>query len=331
MNKSLTVVGEINTGHFGDLDLAFEAIKGAKDAGLDVIKFQSWAPESLFTEKHLSQNRIEAGLYKKFALDNSKLRDIAQYCSHIGIGFSSTPYSNDEVDQLAQISNLAFIKVASMDLTNYPFLDHVCQTELPIVLSTGMGSQIEISRSIERVLSKTKLPLTVLHCTSLYPTIDSVANLANIRMLKDLFPGVNVGFSDHTLGIEAGVVAASLGATLLEKHFTTNKTKIGFDNAMALSLTEIEAYVSSARRAVSLLGAYERELTSAEEEQKEKMRRSAFLNRTVAAGESLTEELIEFKRPGTGLDPSAVELLLGRVFKVSLQEGDQLLADHLSN
>jgi sialic acid synthase SpsE len=331
LNKSLTVVGEINTGHFGDLDLAFEAIKGAKDAGLDVIKFQSWAPESLFTEKHLSQNRIEAGLYKKFALDNSKLRDIAQYCSHIGIGFSSTPYSNDEVDQLAQISNLAFIKVASMDLTNYPFLDHVCQTELPIVLSTGMGSQIEISRSIERVLSKTKLPLTVLHCTSLYPTIDSVANLANIRMLKDLFPGVNVGFSDHTLGIEAGVVAASLGATLLEKHFTTNKTKIGFDNAMALSLTEIEAYVSSARRAVSLLGAYERELTSAEEEQKEKMRRSAFLNRTVAAGESLTEELIEFKRPGTGLDPSAVELLLGRVFKVSLQEGDQLLADHLSN
>jgi len=331
MPKSLTVVGEINTGHFGDLDLAFEAIKGAKDVGLDVIKFQSWAPESLFTQKHLLQNRIEAGLYKKFALDSGKLRDIAQYCSNIGIGFSSTPYSNDEVDQLAQISNLAFIKVASMDLTNYPFLDHVCQTELPIVLSTGMGSQIEISRSIERVLSKTKLPLTVLHCTSLYPTIDSVANLANISMLKDSFPDVNVGFSDHTLGIEAGVVAASLGATLLEKHFTTNKTKIGFDNAMALSLTEMEAYVSAARRGVSLLGAYERELTPDEEEQKDKMRRSAFLKRPVAAGESLTEELIEFKRPGTGLDPSAIEPLLGRVFNVGLQEGDQLLGDHFLN
>jgi len=330
MHKNIAIVGEINTGHFGDLDLAFEAIKGAKDAGLDIIKFQSWAPESLFTQKHLLQNRIEAGLYKKFALDSSKLRDIAQYCSHVGIGFSSTPYSNDEVDQLAQISNLAFIKVASMDLTNYPFLDHVCRTELPIVLSTGMGSHSEISRSIERVLSKTKQSLTVLHCTSLYPTIDSVANLANISMLKDSFPEVSVGFSDHTLGIEAGVVAASLGATLLEKHFTTNKTKIGFDNAMALSLTEIEAYVSASRRAASLLGAYERELTSAEQEQKEKMRRSAYLKRTVAAGEALTEELIEFKRPGTGLDPSATEPLLGSVFNVSLQEGDQLLADHLS-
>jgi sialic acid synthase SpsE len=331
VKKSITVVGEINTGHFGDLELAFEAINGAKDAGLDVIKFQSWAPESLFTQRHLLQNRIEAGLYKKFALDSSKLRDIAEYCSNVGIGFSSTPYSNDEVDQLAQIPNLAFIKVASMDLTNYPFLDHICQTELPIVLSTGMGSQIEISRSIERVLSKTKQPLTVLHCTSLYPTDDSVANLSNITMLKDSFPDVNVGFSDHTLGIEAGVAAASLGATLLEKHFTTNKTKIGFDNAMALSLTEIEAYVTAARRAVSLLGVYERELTSAEEEQKEKMRRSAFLKRPVAAGEPLTQELIEFKRPGTGLDPSAIEPLLGRVFNVSLQEGDQLIAEHLSN
>ena len=331
MNRSLTVVGEINTGHFGDLALAFEAIEGAKEAGLDVIKFQSWAPESLFTQRYLLQNRIEAGLYKKFALDRGKLRDIAEYCSNLGVGFSSTPYSHDEVDQLAKIPNLAFIKVASMDLTNYPLLDHMCQTGLPIVLSTGMGSLVEISRSVERILSKTKQPITVLHCTSLYPTIDSVANLANISMLRNSFPDVNIGYSDHTLGIEAGVVAASLGATLLEKHFTTNKTKIGFDNAMALSLTEIEAYVSSARRAVSLLGAHERELTSDEEKQKEKMRRSAFLKRTVEAGESLTEELVEFKRPGTGLDQYAIELLIGRVFNVSLQEGDQLLADHLSN
>jgi len=330
MGKNLTVVGEINTGHFGDLDLAFEAIKGAKEAGLDVIKFQSWAPQSLFTEKYLSQNRIEAGLYKKFALDGSKLREIAQFCSQIGIGFSSTPYSNVEVDQLAQISNLAFIKVASMDLTNYPFLAHVCQTELPIVLSTGMCSFDEISRSIEWVLSKAKQPVTVLHCTSLYPTIDNIANLANISMLKDSFPEVSVGYSDHTLGIEAGVVAASLGATLLEKHFTTNKTKIGFDNAMALSLTEMEEYVSASRRAVSLLGTYERELTSAEQEQKQKMRRSAYLKRDVEVGEDLTEELVEFKRPGTGLDPSSIEPLLGRVFKMSLQEGDQLIADYLS-
>jgi hypothetical protein len=125
MHKNIAIVGEINTGHFGDLDLAFEAIKGAKDAGLDVIKFQSWAPESLFTQKHLLQNRIEAGLYKKFALDSSKLTDIAQYCSDVGIGFSSTPYSNDEVDQLAKFSNLAFIKVASMDLSEFKFMLNV--------------------------------------------------------------------------------------------------------------------------------------------------------------------------------------------------------------
>jgi sialic acid synthase SpsE len=251
------------------------------------------------------------------------------YCKEIGVGFSSTPYSADEVDQLAGLSNVSFIKVASMELNNHQFLKHVSRKGLPVVLSTGMGTIEEISSAVKSVLDSATNTVTVLHCTSLYPTKDEDANLRNINFLKERFTDVEVGFSDHTLGIEAGIVAASMGASLIEKHFTNDKNRIGFDNAMALSKEEMRDYVIASRRARVLAGSHERALSDEELDQRNKMRRSLFMRDDVEIGTRVTREMLELKRPGNGLPPGEMENVLGRALGVSLRTGDQLKWEHL--
>jgi N-acetylneuraminate synthase len=329
MKTELILVGEINTGHFGDLELARDSIRTAKSVGLDVIKFQSWSPNSLFTREYLESNRIESALYQKFSLSPSSLADLAKYCQEIGLGFSSTPYSTEEVDQLAELSNVSFIKVASMELNNHQFLKYVSEKGLPVVLSTGMGTIEEISSAVKCVLDSATNTVTVLHCTSLYPTKDEDANLRNINFLKERFPEVEVGYSDHTLGIDAGIVAASMGASLIEKHFTNDKNRIGFDNSMALSKEEMQDYVIASRRARVLAGSHERKLSPEEFDQRNKMRRSLFMKHDVEKGTKVTLEMLELKRPGNGLTPGDMEKVLGSQLSTSLRKGDQLNWDHL--
>jgi N-acetylneuraminate synthase len=311
------------------LELARDSIRTAKSVGLDVIKFQSWSPKSLFTQNYLEANRIEAGLYQKFSLSQDSLAELAKYCQVVGIGFSSTPYSAEEVDQLADLSNVSFIKIASMELNNHQFLRYVSGKGLPIVLSTGMGTIDEISSAVEAVLESATNKVTILHCTSVYPTKDEDANLRNISLLKEMFSEIEVGYSDHTLGVEAGIVAASLGASLIEKHFTNDKNRIGFDNSMALSKEEIQDYVIASRRARVLSGSNERILSTEEFDQRAKMRRSLFMKDDVERGTIVTGEMLELKRPGDGLPPGDAEKVLGHELAASLRKGDQLNWGHL--
>jgi sialic acid synthase SpsE len=311
-DKTLQIIGEINTGHFGDLDIARDAIRQAKAAGLDVIKFQSWKPQSIFTDSYLQENRIEAGLYKRFSLAKDQLRSLAEYCGEVGIGFSSTPYSESEIDELVEMPNLSFVKIASMEVNNLEFLKFAAKKNFPIVLSTGMSTFEEISRAIDVIRSISASSLTVLHCTSLYPTSPDQANLLNISLLKDSFPDLNIGFSDHTLGNEAGIAAVSLGARVLEKHFTTDKERIGFDNAMALSVQGISEYVESTRKSLSLLGSYSRTISPEESSQKGKMRRSLFLKEALDKGVVITSEMLVAQRPGDGISPDKKPQVVGR-------------------
>lgn len=330
MNTKLQIVGEINTGHFGDMSLAREAVLAAKGAGLDVIKFQSWRPESLYTSKYLEQNRLEAGLYKRFSLGRDDLHALAMFSHEVGIGFSSTPYSEGEVEELAAMPNLAFIKVASMEVNNHQFLKHVAKMSKPIVLSTGMSTFDEIELAVRIILDSAECELTLLHCTSVYPTPDEHLNLANISALKRMFPGLPVGYSDHSEGVEAGVAAVAFGAVLLEKHFTTSKTKIGFDNAMAMSVDEIKSYVLSARRSEAMIGSMERLLSDDETTQKLKMRRSLFLARSVFRGETINNDSLVAKRPGDGIGPSELHRVVGKAFTEDLTKDDKLEEWHFN-
>jgi N-acetylneuraminate synthase len=318
------ITAEINTGHFGKIDLAVEAIRAAKGAGCDCIKFQSWKPESLFTERYLATNRIERRMYDRLSLDASQLRDLSDECASVGLDFSSTPYSFAEVDELVAMKNVPYIKIASMEINNPEFLRYVGVAGAPIVLSTGMSDIDEIRAAVSVILSTGNAQLAVLHCTSVYPTADNELNLNNILMLRREFPELVVGFSDHSLGDVAPAVAVGLGARFLEKHFTLDKSRPGFDNAMAMMPDELAKYVEVAHAALGMLGSDSRKVSDDELAQRSVMRRSIYAAGEMPAGLVITREMLQFKRPGTGLSPVLASELIGKKLVRSVVEGETL-------
>jgi len=323
-NSAPYFTAEINTGHFGKYELALKAIDAAKAAGCDCIKFQSWAPESLYTRKYLIEHRIEHRMFKHLSLDAKQLKDLTLYCTEVGIDFCSTPYSFKEIDELVENANLPFIKIASMEINNHEFLEYAGKTGVPIVLSTGMADLNEIGSAVESILSTGNTQIALLHCTSIYPTPDADLNLLNISKFMAEFPELLIGFSDHSLGLLAAPIAVGLGARLIEKHFTLDKSKPGFDNAMALNVEELATLVADCKNAAKMLGNEEREISLAEVKQREVMRRSIYLTRDITAGEKFDETCFEFKRPGTGVEPNQVLKLIGKTAAHNLSSGDPI-------
>ena len=305
------VVAEINTSHFGDRQFAVDSIHAAKAAGVDAVKFQSWAPESLFTDSYLSTNSLEARIYRKLSLDLSDLKYLADVCVDIELGFASTPYSTDEIKDLVRLPNVPFVKIASMDLPNRELLAEAAYSGLPVFLSTGMSTDDEINDAIDFLQSRTA-KILVFHCTSVYPTPRTSVNLNNILSLRNRFPTVPIGFSDHTLGFGAAVAAVPLGASVFEKHFTLDQSRIGFDNSMASEPDELTAYVREINETYLSLGSFERTLNDEELSQRSLMRRSIFASRDISPGEIISRDMLQFKRPGNGLGLDRLEEIIGR-------------------
>jgi sialic acid synthase SpsE len=318
------VVAEINTGHFGDMEKCRLAITLAAEAGADCIKFQSWSPRSLYSQKYLDDHKIEARMFERFSLTSDNLQELATYALESGIAFASTPYTKDEIDALVEMPNVPFIKIASMDLNNPDLLRHAASRDFPIVLSTGMADLKEIERARGIILDRSAKPLIALHCTSLYPTPDKELNLLNIRLLQGIFGDSYVGYSDHSTGSLAASLASGLGAVLIEKHFTLDKKKPGFDNAMALDPTELSDFVHCLEVTTEMLGTSERVLSEAELGQRISMRRSLHASRFCAAGEEVTPGTIEMRRPGNGIPPDKAHLLIGKRFANDVAAGQIL-------
>lgn len=321
-NQEPYIVAEVNTSHFGNFESAIEAIEVAKIAGCDCIKFQSWSPRSLFTSKYLEENRIQSRMYSKLAIRGDQLAKLAEYACEVGIQFSSTPYSTREVDELCGFTGVPFIKIASMDITNVPLIRHAVETGRPVVVSTGMADLSEIRSAAN--LFDDQSQLTLLHCTSLYPTPMSLANVRNVELLREQFPECNVGYSDHTYGVSASIIAVALGAVLIEKHFTLDHSRPGFDNAMALGRDELRHFVSALRDGAASMGSRERVLSPEELEQRMKMRRSLHAAVDVPAGTLFDARMVEYKRPGDGLPLDALPSLEGRRVQQPLAAGDAL-------
>lgn len=327
VNSPPLVVAEINSSHFGDLSLAKRMISALASLGCDVVKFQSWSPESLYTKKYLSENPVAARMFRKFSLSNEQMKELAAYSFDHGIGFSSTSYTEREVDLLASLEAVPFVKIASMDLNNVSLIRYAASVGKPLVLSTGMADFDEI---VDAVTSAKSAPeTTLLHCTSLYPTPIELANVSGVSWLAKSFPECKIGFSDHTTNSTAAIGAVALGARLLEKHVTTDKSRPGFDNAMALSLEEFGSYLGQVREAASSLGSQTRALSEAEIDQRKKLRRSIFAARDIRTGETFLPELVIFKRPGDGLSVNQVDKLLGCRFRCNVAEGDYIRMEDL--
>lgn len=315
------IVAELNTSHFGDIDIARDMIRQAKASGCDCVKFQSWSAETLYCEGYYKDNAIAKRIVKKFALDNAALKALAGYAAKLGIDFSSTPYSIEEARFLIEECNVPFVKIASMELDNLPYLTALGNLGAPLVLSTGMGTLAEIIRAVNAIKATGNQQLIILHCTSVYPSAPEIIRLQNIAGLRSEFSQYPIGYSDHSIGIEIPAASIALGACLLEKHFTLDSKRIGMDNQMATEPDEMLAMVRACHNVHAAMGGSGRLICDEEQEQLAKMRRSMVSNQFLPAGTVLSPMHIEFKRPGTGISPAVASSYLGRCLVHDIEAG----------
>lgn len=323
------VIAEVNSSHNGNPEVAKQMIDAAAEAGCDCVKFQSWSAKSLYSQTYYKQNPIAKRFVDKLSLPPQVLKEMALYCKQKGIAFSSTPYSREEADFLAEECDAAFIKISSMEINNPEYIKYLAKKELPIVLSTGMSDFDEVTKAVHILEDAGNDNIVLLHCVSMYPTPIDKVNLNNIRGLKRLFPDHPVGFSDHTIGDEAAVAATVLGAAVLEKHITLDSSKIGMDNQMAMEPEALKALVRKCKGIGSALGAEERRLLPEEEKQRDNMRRSIVVTRDIRAGERLSKEDLDVKRPGTGIAPIELEKVIGCAVKRDVESDTVLLLSDL--
>lgn len=310
--ESPYVVAELNTSHFGDVEKAKEMIRAAKSAGCDCVKFQSWSEESLYSETYYADNPMARRFIKRFSFSPEELFLLSEYSREIGIDFASTPYSIEEVDFLVEQCNVPFLKVASMDLVNSDLLAHMAGKNTSIVLSTGMGTLEEIEAAIKTLTQNGNTRICILHCVSLYPTQTSEMNLRNILGLREKFNNFPIGFSDHSEGAALAIASVALGAALIEKHFTLDKSRIGMDNQMAIEADQLSMMIQGCKDTFTALGGTERVVSNSEILQRKTMRRSLVSARALKAGDILQREDLVYKRPGDGIQISDISRVIGR-------------------
>jgi len=322
------VIAEIGANHNGDMNLAQESIRAAKAAGADAAKFQSW-DTGLFARAFYDENPGLEEQVAAYAVAGNEMRALAEYCQAQGIDFASTPFSKRELDELDALAP-PFIKIASMDLNNDHLLRAAARTGRTIVLSTGMANTGEIEHALTTLEDSGHDDTILLHCIALYPPPgDDYVNLRNMEMLRDTF-GYPVGFSDHTKGIEVTLAAIALGAVVIEKHFTLDKTLDGWDHAVSADPEEMAIITSAAKRIPAALGQRRRVVSEAERNQSKIMRRSIVAGRDLPAGHVLTLEDLDYRRPGTGITPNAADRLVGRALTRSLGVDELLSEDDLA-
>ncbi|EAC1391339.1 TPA: N-acetylneuraminate synthase [Escherichia coli] len=331
MGKKVFIIAEAGVNHNGDIDLAKKLVDAAVQAGVDAVKFQTWKTELLVTESaEMAEYQIENTqvkesqfqMLKRLELSYNDFVELKTYCDFKNIIFMSTP---DEEQSATFLDNLQSIfKIGSGELTNIPFLRHIARFSKPVILSTGMGYLSEVEHAIE-TLCNAGLSLdmiTVLHATTNYPTEPKDVNLLAMRTIAQAFPGVNVGYSDHTNGIEIPIAAVALGAKVIEKHFTLDKMMCGPDHKASLEPQELKHMVTAIRSTELALGNGWKIPTDVEMQNRNIVRKSIVASKPIVAGTIITSDMLEIKRPGSGISPSRWDEVVGSVAKKDYQIGE---------
>jgi len=321
--KKPYIIAELGSNHNGDMDIARKLIVQAKEAGADCVKFQSWSKDSIFSKKKYDDNYFVADDYRdredytleeiveEYSISEQELLDMKEFASQIGIDCTSTPFSKKEADFLVDKMQTPFIKVASMDLNNYPFLGYLAKKGKPMVISTGLSELYEIDKAVKTMEDAGNSQIAILHCVATYPPEDGDVNLNNIKTLMSTYPEYPIGFSDHTLGSTIPLAAVSLGACLIEKHFTLDKEMEGWDHKVSATKDEMQAIVEGSERIVKAMGSFRISATEADEKKRE-FRRSVVITRDMIKGDTIKVEDIDYKRPGGNLDPEMTDFIVGR-------------------
>lgn len=326
------IIAEAGVNHNGDIKLAKKLIGAASDAGADAVKFQTWVTEEIITkdvpkpEYQLRTTGSEESQYdmlKKLELswdDHVILKDYADEC---GILFSSTPGEEKSTDLLESLG-VKFFKIGSDDLTNHPLLEYVARKGKPMIVSTGMGNLGEIEEAMDTICSTGNGNVILLHCTFEYPPAFKDLNLRTIKTMQRAFQ-IPVGYSDHTTDFVASLAAVSLGSSVIEKHITTDKTLPGPDHAASLEPDEFNKLVKSIRNCEEALGSYIKKPSASELENMKIARKSIVANVEIPEGSVIEKHMAGIKRPGTGLPPKDISIVVGRKAKTRIKR-DELIA-----
>lgn len=333
MTKHTIIIAEAGVNHNGSIDMAKQLVLKAKEAGVDYIKFQTFKASKLVTKSakqaEYQQKNIGNGedsqyqMLKKLELSPEEHQILIDYCNELGIKFFSTAFDFDSIDYLYSL-NLGLWKIPSGEVTNYPFLKRIAANNEKTILSTGMCDMQDVKNAVEALYKNglSKENLILLHCNTEYPTPFEDVNLKAMDALRSEF-GVEVGYSDHTKGIEVPIAAVALGATVIEKHFTLDRTLSGPDHKASLEPDELKAMVSAIRNIEKAVGGDgTKHVSESERKNIAIARKSIVAACDIKAGEILTEDNLTVKRPGSGISPMRWEEVIGKKAKRDFSEDD---------
>jgi len=308
--ERVLIIAEAGVNHNGDINIAKELVDCAKEAGVNIIKFQTFisekavsavAPKAVYQIEHTGEGESQLDMVKKLELSFDEFIELKSYCENANIEFLSTAFDFESLDFLNEL-DLNYFKVPSGEITNLPYLEKIASYQKPVILSTGMATLEEIESAILILRGNGSGEITVLHCTTEYPAPFEDVNLRAMSTLEKKFD-LQVGYSDHTVGIEVPIAAVALGAKVIEKHFTLNREMIGPDHQASIEPHELKQMVDAIRNIERALGNGLKQPTVSEMSNRKVARKSIIAKKNIGKGEVLTTENLTVKRPGTGISP----------------------------
>lgn len=331
------IIAEAGVNHNGSLDLALQLVDAAKASGADAVKFQTFRADMLATrsahkapyqERTTASSESQFEMLQRLELDAAAHQRLIEHSREIGIQFLSSPFDAQSADLLATM-DVPLFKVPSGEITNLPFLQHVARKGRPVILSTGMSTLGEVEEAVHVLQDAGASQLTLLHCVTEYPAPYAEVNLRAMQTLKRAF-GLPVGYSDHTPGIDIAIAAVALGAEVIEKHFTLDRSLPGPDHAASLEPGELQQMVAAIRHVEVALGTGIKAPAPCELPNLSVARKSVVAARSLPAGHQIATGDVDVKRPGNGLAPKFLPALIGRTLRVSLAKDEVISWNHLA-
>lgn len=319
MNR-VFIIAEAGVNHNGNLENAKRLVDAAVEAGADAIKFQTFNADKLVSQYsakaeyqliNTDKEETQYEMLKKLELNLVAHKELSLYCKNKAILFLSTPFDLDSIDLLVNKLNISLLKIPSGEITNYPYLRKIGQTQKEVILSTGMSTMEEIEQAIGVLKKFGTSKISLLHCNTEYPTPMQDVNLNALRTMEKRFK-VPIGYSDHTQGIEVAIAAVAIGATIIEKHFTLDKKMEGPDHIASLEPGELKQMVSCIRNIEIAMGSKNKEPTESEQKNVKIVRKSIVARYEIKKGEKFTEENLIAKRPGNGISPMNWNDIIGK-------------------
>jgi N-acetylneuraminate synthase len=330
------IIAEVGVNHEGSMKTAKRLVDEAKEGGAHAVKFQSYKAETIASKdspaywdltKEPTESQFE--LFKKHdSFWKDEMQELKNYCDEVDIEFMSTPFDVESAEFLNTMMDV--FKISSSDITNKPFIQYICKFGKPIILSTGASDLEEVQSALDWI-KPFNVPLALLHCVLNYPTPDKNANLGMIKGLKKEFPNNIIGYSDHTLPKDMKVLemATLLGAVIIEKHFTHDKTLIGNDHYHAMDMEDLKIFNKNIATTFETLGSFKIEAIADEEKSRLNARRSLVAANDIPKGNIIKRGDLTFKRPAHGISPKYIDDVIGKVAKFDINEDDIIVEDFI--